>query len=150
MAAPKRYLAGGLQTPLEQRRWRTERERSMHVKLQRVTIKVALTGAGEASTLVSFPVTFVEEPVFYAGGAFQQSQGITDGSFPSFSAVVIGWDTSEKRPGLNVGDYYHGAGIAFVVGGVEEQTMFAHLSFEGKAFRNPDSSSDLGDLNTEI
>jgi len=144
-----RIPSGGIQRPLERRRWNVDRIGSLSVRLYRVSGKVLVRGSGEVAVDVTFPVTFIEEPVLSFGAALEANQALEAGNFPTISVVATGWNRREKVVGGEVGFYYDGATLSIVTTGKTDQLIWVHWSAEAKAFRNPDSG-DLGSLEDPI
>lgn len=95
---------------------------------------VRVTGSGETTMDVAFPVWFAEMPVFLNGHSLESGHSPEDGNFPVASASVIAWDIrelSEQRT------YYRGATLGIVQLGKEDMVGFLHFMFHGVAFVNP-------------
>lgn len=128
---------------LEKRREDVRRIDSMTVKVTRVSGRVLVVGAGEASVDIEFPIVFCEMPIFNFGAALADGHSPLAGSFPTISAVVSTWEIEGAGPGVT--GRYTACGLAIVAGGQEDQQMWLHYSFEGKAIRNPLNALDTAD-----
>lgn len=128
---------------LEKRREDVRRVDAMTVKVTRVEGRVLIKNAGEARVEVPFSVVFCERPFFNFGGEMDTNFRVTAGSYPTVSAVVEEWtvvgesDAAEGR--------YNGCTLAVVTTGQDDQQMWLHYSFEGKAIRNPLNGIDSVD-----
>lgn len=98
-------------------------------------------GAGEALVPVNFPVVFIEKPRFHFGGELSPGSVITDGQFPTVSAVVGTWTYMERQ----VQPFYRGATLCVVTTGPAEQKMMIHWTMTGRAITNPVSAGDTAD-----
>jgi hypothetical protein len=98
-----------------------------------------LNGVGEIAKEVVFPVKFVEKPLLSFGGELSENSSPTDGSFPTVSVVVGGWNL--EIPGVENQEtpdrkYFVGANLLVVTTGVDE-SMWIHWHMTGVAITNP-------------
>lgn len=112
------------------------RIQAMTVKLTRVSGKTLVMGTGEATFDVSFPVLFSERPYFQFGGELDDNYRVESGSFPTVSAVIVGWKKEGEIERAFDGRY-SGATLAVRTTGTEGQQMWVHWTFESRALRNP-------------
>jgi len=92
-----------------------------------------ISGVGEVSSTVNFPVKFIERPNVNFCGELQQSSPIVTGNFPTVSVVVGDWvrqETSTRR-------LFVGAKLLVVTHGPATQAMWIHWSATGVAISNP-------------
>lgn len=92
-----------------------------------------ITGSGEASVFVNFPVKFIERPNLSFGFELDPSAVVAAGSYPSVSAVIGGWakeGPSNKRT-------FTGATILVVSTGPVTQKIWVHWTASAKATTNP-------------
>jgi hypothetical protein len=110
-------------------------------RVHTVSGEFVVDGTGEALVPVNFPIRFIEKPRFHFGGELAPDSVITDGEFPTVSAVVGYW-TYEERPYV---PHYKGATLAVVTTGPTGQKMAIHWTMTGRAITNPVSSGDSAD-----
>lgn len=126
---------GGIQGQIEARRAYLSRVNDFLIKPNRLSgfYEIEFVGTAneqEVAVDVEFPIWFVDRPSFTFGGELVRDI-LVDGSFPTISAVVVGWTkTHDVRPG---GGYYIGARIAVVASGREGEQMILHWVMDGKA-----------------
>lgn len=120
--------------PFDARRGTINRIESMTGKVHRVQGFFTLTGAGELSVEVDFPVWFIENPICSFGGELAANEFPEAGFYPTVSVVVLAWK-KEDRPG-DV-SYFSGAHLGAVTTGKAGQVLVVHWQMEGKALRNP-------------
>lgn len=126
---------GGKLGYLEARRADVERINEFTIKPNHVEgfYEIFFTGTAreqEIAVDVTFPVWFVDRPAFSFGGELMRDI-LEEGSFPTISAVVVGWTrVHELRPG---GGLYTGARLAVVASGREGEQMILHWQMNGKA-----------------
>lgn len=121
------------QMSFEQRRGTVDRQAAIQGGVFRVSYFLEVSGDGESTIDVNFPVAFSEYPSCYSGGALQPGQVLVAGNFPTCSVMVGTWKTQEKGSHL----YYIGATLILVVGGPTTQLSVLHFHAEGKALQNP-------------
>lgn len=121
---------------MESRREDVKRIDAMTVKVTRVTGRVLVVGSGEVTVNIPFAVNFTEKPVFNFGGELDDNHRATAGRYPTVSGVIVGWEVVKEIEGATDG-YFVAADIALVTTGQDDQNMWFHYSFEGKAIRNP-------------
>jgi hypothetical protein len=92
---------------------------------------VSVEGAGESTAVITFPIVFVEKPVFTAGLELGENVALVQGSFPTWSATVRSWQTRTQQ---NT-PLYVGATLGIVVNGVAKSIL--HYRFEARSFMNP-------------
>ena len=90
-----------------------------------------LASSGEHLVDVTFPLYFVERPLFTSGLELGGNAWLTYGSFPVWSATVGGWRTEK------VGDstLYSGARLGVVV--FQNPSTVLHYSFQGRTLTVP-------------
>ncbi len=120
--------------PFDARRGAVNRMESMSGRVHRVQGFFTVTGAGEVSVEVDFPVWFIENPVITFGGELAPNEFPEAGSYPTVSVVVLAWK-KEDRPG-DV-SYFIGAHLGAVTTGKSGQILIVHWQMEGKALINP-------------
>ena len=108
-------------------------------RTQVVSGQFLLNGVGEIAKEVVFPVKFVEKPLLSFGGELSENSSPTDGSFPTVSVVVGGWNL--EIPGVENQEtpdrkYFVGANLLVVTTGVDE-SMWIHWHMTGVAITNP-------------
>jgi len=109
-----------------------------------------VTGTGEATFVVTFPLIFMDKPIFTFGSELGPNQTLVAGSFPTASATVSQWTT--KSGTLKV-TYYIGATIVVVVTGpagatgATGQSMQIHYNFTGRVF-SPQPSTPINTTGT--
>lgn len=133
---------GGIQGPLEERRWDVSRAAQLAPKPTRVSGRVLVVGSGEATVSVKFPVRFLEEPIMNFGWVLGENQSLESGNFPFVSVGAFNWQRTEKMQNANVGYTYHGCSLAIALTGQEEQQVWVHWTATGRAFRNPDTATE--------
>lgn len=97
--------------------------------------------AGSAKVNVSFPVVFIEEPLFVYGAALDSTEWPDDGDVgfdPQLSGVVYDWEIVERS---NDRKFWTGAKINCKVVGWPGMRIFLHYTFSGLSLRNPVFSS---------
>jgi hypothetical protein len=92
---------------------------------------VNLASDGEHVVAISFPLSFMERPVFTYGLEMGDNTWFVQGDFPVHSATVGDW--SIMRPGGAT--LYTGAILGVVVIGAARSIL--HYSFEGRTFTVP-------------
>lgn len=125
---------------LEGRRHEVERSTSILADRLEVEGFVELTGAGEATLEVEFPVAFTEIPSISDGGHLIEGQVLVAGQFPRWNVGVAQWRTMPNRPGA--APLYTGALLVIVAEGPEGMRSVAHYQFRGRALRNPISPDE--------
>jgi hypothetical protein len=120
--------------PFDQRRGAVNRIEAMTGKVHRVQGFFTLTGAGERSVEVDFPVWFVENPVLTFGGELAPNEFPEAGYYPTVSVVVLAWKLKTPTPEVN---YYVGAHLGAVTTGKAAQVLIVHWQVEARALRNP-------------
>lgn len=92
---------------------------------------IDLASSGEIVATVTFPISFMEKPVFSFGLEMGDNQHLNYGDFPICSAVIASWVTQE--PGDST--LYVGAQLGIVVVGVARSIL--HYKFEGRSYTTP-------------
>lgn len=118
---------------LDRERGRVENGRQSQGGVFKVTYLFEVTGAGEASRDVNFPVWYQERPALSCGGEVDPSTVLVTGNFPWSSAMGGGFITV-NRNGI---DYYVGCRVILVVGGTADQKATIHFHTEGKGLQGP-------------
>lgn len=100
------------------------------------TITLDTDGVGETTVPINFPCRFVEQPMVLDGWSMKPSQRLKAGFYPVISAGVYVWKMGKA---LDSGtQFFDGATIAInVFNGSPDLLATVHLSFRGKALRNP-------------
>lgn len=93
-----------------------------------------MENAGELLRDLSFPIMFIEKPLFTFGGALEDNQAIEDGNFPTVSAVVVRWNVELRGDQTYL---YRGCSLAAVTTGVSDQRMWINWNFTGIGLTNP-------------
>lgn len=96
---------------------------------------VELDGDGESVAEISFPLKFIEKPIFTAGLELGENAWLRYGTFPSWSATVGAWLT-EPAPGQPI---HTGAIIGIYVAGAPKAIL--HYRFEARSFVSPVGAS---------
>lgn len=106
---------------------------------------VQLDGSGETDVQVTFPLEFLEKPIFTYGHELAPNQSPERGAFPIASATVLSWVT-RRTPGDNF--TYVGANLGVVVLGQSDMVSILHYCFQGQSFSGPtgDNTSVTGRL----
>jgi hypothetical protein len=127
-------ISTGLQRVVAARHNATERIEEQVVKNGSVHGFIDIEDYGETLVEVSFPVVFLEKPVFTYGHELADNVWPTDGSFPVASATVISWITRDYS-----GDrrFYTGANIGITIFGHKGMRSVLHYVFAGQIFTNP-------------
>lgn len=124
--------------PLEARRGAADRLDAITGKVHRIqgffSLTLAGDGGGEAVHDVTFPVWFLERPLFTYGFEMGPDTVLVTGKYPSLSLGVHRWTMKDYPGGVS---YFSGATLVVVAGGVDAQVMLVHWQVEGKALRNP-------------
>jgi hypothetical protein len=92
---------------------------------------IDLPGDGEVVVDVTFPISFMERPVFTAGLELGKNISFTAGNFPIYSATVGRWTTRSPAGAM----LYTGATLGIVVVGPARSVL--HYKFEGRTFTVP-------------
>lgn len=92
---------------------------------------VELEGEGESTVEITFPIRFIEKPIFTVGLELAENVWLSFGSFPLWSATIGGWTTvaAENEPlivGALIGVYVNGAARSIL-----------HYQFQGRSLTNP-------------
>lgn len=102
--------------------------------------KFLVVGVGEVFKDIKFPVTFIEQPSFFSGGALEDSQATKIGFMPTFSCIVLSWQTEQH--GIDT-ILYKGARLCVVTTGTPDTIqMWVNWHFMGKALVNPVGNLD--------
>jgi len=106
---------------------------------QLVSGQFLVAGTGEVAKEVVFPVKFIEKPLMFFGGELAENSFPTDGSFPTVSVMIGGWNL--EIPGAENQEtpdrkYFVGANLLVVTTGVAENTWL-HWHMMGTAITNP-------------
>ena len=96
----------------------------------RVNGLVLVTNAGEAQADVTFPVRFIEIPLFTFGFSLADNEAWAVGAMPTVSGVVGKWTFGRKATGER---YYDGAQLLIVTTGPDTMRGYFHYCFDGKA-----------------
>lgn len=128
--------------PLEARRGAANRLESITGKVHSIQGWFTLKGSGEALLDVSFPVWFLERPLFTFGAEMAADQVLTVGSYPTISVIVHRWAMKDFPGGVS---YWKGATLIAVSGGSDEQALLVHWQVQGKALRNPSGQTLTAD-----
>ena len=115
--------------------------------------QVFLGTTGETIVDISFPVRFLERPVFTPGGQLGEGSRLTRGAFPVVNAVVLSYETDTKADeGVVSGPakYYTGAKLGITAQGLSDQSFYLDYRFEGTALVNPTGQLADDTLDDEI
>lgn len=116
-----------------------------------ITGQFLVEGSGEVTKAISFPVRFIEKPLFFAGFEMNPDTSPVDQKFPITSASVYDWNIEEpdlQSGGLNFRKYFVGANLAVVCIGNPGQRIWVNWMMLGTAITNP--LSGVGDLTTDV
>lgn len=92
---------------------------------------IALPADGESMVSVSFPLSFMEKPLFTYGLEMAENTWIGYGSFPIHSATVTNWKIQKPADST----LWIGATLGIVTIGAMRSIL--HYSFEGRTFTSP-------------
>lgn len=129
---------------LELRRANLDRSASMTGGRISLDGFIDLSGVGEATIEVPFPMQFVERPVITSGGGeLAEGETLEAGRFPRWNVGVKDWRFTERSEGA--ARIYTGALLVVVCEGRDDpdrpQQSTAHYKVEGTAIVNPVGSS---------
>jgi len=93
-----------------------------------------LLGAGEILIEVSFPVNFIELPVFTYGASLAPGTELISGQYPVVSAVVAYWQVKQEG---DSSEQFVGAELAVTASGPTDQRLLLNWQFSGVALTNP-------------
>lgn len=96
---------------------------------------IDVEGQGECTANISFPVRFLEKPVFSFGLELAENVWLQWGSFPEYSVTVGAW-TTEPADGEPL---YVGALLGIFVAGVDRSIV--HYRFTGRSLTNAGRAS---------
>lgn len=124
-------LASSVQRALANQRNYTETLSEQAVRDGTAAGFVELEGEGESTVEITFPIRFIEKPIFTTGLELADNVWLSFGSFPLWSATIGGWTTApaENEPliiGALVGVYVTGAARSIL-----------HYRFQGRSLTNP-------------
>jgi hypothetical protein len=88
-----------------------------------------IRGSGESLVDLSFPIDFLEKPLFTAGLELGDNTWPTSRQFPMWSATIVDWvevDDGESAP------LHTGATVAVVTNNVGDGIVILHYSFAGR------------------
>lgn len=127
-----------LQSSLQIREDEMRRSASVAGGLSVVYGKVKILGTGAGIVDLSFPISFVERPVFTFGHELEQGFTSLDvADYPTFSASVFDWDEGKgKQIPLIIG-----CTVGVRVTGEENSESYMNYQFMGRAMVNPSGSS---------
>lgn len=126
----------------EQRRQDLMRIEAMAVQPTFLNGVVKVQGSGEVTSDLTFPIRFVEKPTFTFGGELVSGHSPGEGIYPVVSGVIVGWDLDQPAEHVT---HYLGTSIAIVTIGKEDQELWFHFSFFGRAMVNPVQPDQLLD-----
>ncbi len=99
-------------------------------------IFIDTVGAGETTQTVNFPCRYIEKPAFSRGWDMPPGQRLAATTFPVADCGVYVWQFL-RHPEIGI-FYYDGATLAInVLNGAPDLHLMFHLTFRGKALRNP-------------
>lgn len=124
------------QNMAERRRRAVDRIEDMTCKDTTLSGRHLVSGVGELTFDVVFPVTFSVRPTFHYGAELEEGNFPVAGVFPGARACVVGWEVVGKVDHTFDG-YFSGATIAATTYGDDGQNVWIHWSFRGTAMRNP-------------
>lgn len=125
-------MSRGLQQALDRRAAQEAAVADRLVHDGEATGFVELAGIGETMANISFPIMFVEKPVFTYGFEMAPGSWLTHGDFPLGTGVVAAWVVQP----YNDMKLYAGARVGIVlIGGGGPMTF--HYVFKGRSLTNP-------------
>jgi hypothetical protein len=122
-----------LQEAMKSRKVYTENLDEQSVRNGTVQGFVELDGAGEALVDITWPLTFLEKPVFAPGLELADNNWLEDGNFPLWSATVVRWNA----PMLSGYPSYRGALLGIVVFATPDTQSILHFTFEAQSYTSP-------------
>jgi hypothetical protein len=96
---------------------------------------VAIEGSGEAVVEITFPIKFIDAPIFNAGLELSGNASLESGKFPVWSATVASWHTET----VATNTLYVGATVGIVTFNAPRSNL--HYSFAGRSYTTPVDSS---------
>lgn len=120
---------------LEYRRAEIERVADIGGGMFRCDFFVDLKTPGEFISQLGFGVRFVEKPMMTTGFDVGLGQQLPPGKFPVVTGGVYVWK-SGRRPDNGL-PFYDGCTLCIVATGSKDLVSTLHVSFAGKALRNP-------------
>jgi hypothetical protein len=118
---------------LDNRRAAFERSEAFRPKDFSIGGKFLVSGAGEATTFVQFPIRFSQKPLITTGGEIANDAAPITRGLPIVSAVVSGWQTNRVNGRL----YYTGVYLGSVVQGLGTLRVFVNWIATGRGVMNP-------------
>ena len=125
---------------MESRRAEVERTVETFVKVNRLSGWIKISGTGELTQDVVFPMFYIERPSFSCGFELDEASPLETGNFPTYSVTVSSW---QKATAGEIGEYWIGATLAIVLNGNADQIGIVHWQMEGKAM------VDIGQANQD-
>ena len=126
---PNRPLVHGIDQRVNQR----DRAASMNIAPTRLSGFMNVTGTGEVSVDVAFPIWFIEKPSLTFGAELADGHSPEATNFPTVSVMVLKWRTETR----GLGTYWVGATLGVVTTGKEGHETIVHWQAEAKALQNP-------------
>lgn len=135
-------IALTLQSFSDNRKTYVEQIQAQSIRDGNVLGQLEMTAPGELLASLTFPVTFLEKPVFTYGLELADNYWPTVNAFPLCTPSVVTWHTKYLPSDVLA---YVGVDLGIVVLGPDDLHTFLHYSFAGQSFTNPtseDSSMD--------
>lgn len=118
---------------LEERRHDLEQQDRISAGVFDNNFFIDTTGSGQTIAQVDFSVRFVQKPLLLTGWEMKPNQRLKP--IPVVSAGVFVWKMGKHSD--TGAQFFDGATIALNVSGDPSLLATVHLSFRGKALRNP-------------
>ena len=99
----------------------------------RLTGELLLIGSGEKRVPVVFSAPFTEKPLMTFGAEIQSGDLMTEGQFPTISAIVSKWITFDRPPSSRL---FTGCELAIVTTGPATQKMIVYWCMDGPTITN--------------
>lgn len=137
-------MANNIRRSIESRRGTVERSRAVAGGVYTVDGIIDLTGTGELTVDVLFPVTFTEMPILVGGGGVAPNQRILPNEFPTWSVGVRDWNLGIDPDFPDMPTFKGATLIIIVTGATADSTTFQSRAFwtaRGRALTNPTVSA---------
>jgi hypothetical protein len=118
-----------IQRALNQRRAKEASMNEFGVQQFNLSGQLKISGAGETSVEVKFPVRFLEKPMFSCGWELEGNQDLVHGAFPGGHCVVYQWIYTDVPAAQH--RFFTGAKLAIQTRGTNHQNMFLVYHFSG-------------------
>jgi len=130
----------GLNAATEKRRGDLVRSANIQATTHVASGTNEIIGSGEILLNLSFPVIFIQHPLFLYGSELGPGSELTAGNYPVLSAMVTYWDIDDPDLalyGTSLRRHFKGVQIAVTSSGPENQRLYLHWQFTGLALSNP-------------